>query len=184
MLTVKYLHENFFRLRINRSYVGLGVPQKGTKVDIVIPGNKKKVDFSKVEPMKRETPFIVPGPGEYEVAGTQIISLTEGYWKITAEGWKLGYLCGEWEKPDTKIVDQMGQLDLLFLNLAGDKKEAKKAEETVKRVSPDGVVFGYKVGKEFLDKIDREDIKPVSKIKVKQAEITEEGTDYFALSAK
>jgi hypothetical protein len=184
MLTVKYPNENFFRLRVNRSYLGFGVPEKNTKLDIIIPGKGQKIDLGKIEPMKREEPFIIPGPGEYEVSGTQIVSLDKGYWRITTEGWKLAYLLDEWEKPSTKMVEKLGQLDLIFIHLEGDKKEAKKAEETVKRISPDGVVFSYKLGKDLLDKIDREDINPVSKIKVKQADITEEGTDYFALSPK
>ncbi len=181
MLTVKYPIENLFRVRVKRTYLGLGIPDNKIKVDIVIPRNGNKVNLNKVTPMNRDQPFVVPGPGEYEIGGTQITSTGDGYWEIRIEGWRLCYLCGKWEKPSHKKVDKLGQLDLLFLDLAGSKKEAKEAEEAVKRLSPRGIVFGYKIGKEFLDKIDREDIDAIEKVKVKHSDLTEEGTDYFAL---
>lgn len=181
MLTVKYPNKNLFRVRVKRNYFALGTPNKKIKVDIVLPDNGEVTNLKNIEPQNREEPFIIPGPGEYEIGGTQILGSSNGYWEIRTEGWRLCYLKGEWKKPDSKIVDKLGQLDILFLNLKGNKKEAKKAEETVKRLSPRGVVFGYKIGKMFLDKIDREDIEPITKVKVKQSDLTEEGTDYFAL---
>lgn len=181
MLTVKYPNKNLFRVRIKHSYFGLGIPENKIKVDIVLPCNRKKVNLSKVEAKNRDQPFIIPGPGEYEIGGTQISSSGDGYWEIKTEGWRLCYLCGNWEKPTAKKVDHLGQLDLIFLSLEGNKKEAKKAVESVKRLSPRGIVFGYDAGKEFLDKIDREDIEPVEKVKLKQSDLSEESTDYFGL---
>ncbi len=183
MLTVKYPDENLFRLRVNRNYLALGVPRNKVKVDIVLPCNGDKVDLKNIKPMNRDQPFVIPGPGEYEIGGTQVLNSGNGYWEIRTEGWRLCYLCGNWEKPSSKEVDRLGQLDLLFVSLEGAKKEAKRTEETVKRLSPRGIVFGYKIGKEFLDKIDREDIDPIEKVKVKQSDLTEEGTDYFALES-
>ncbi len=181
MLTVKYSEENLFRLRVKRNYIGLGVPENKIKVDIVLACNGSKVDPKVVEPVSRDLPFVIPGPGEYEIGGTQLASLGDGYWSIRTEGWRLCFLCGQWKKPNHKKVDQLGQLDLLFLNLEGSKKEAKKAVEAVKRISPKGIIFGYKIGKEFLDKIDREDIEPIGKVKLKQSDLSEDGSDYFAL---
>lgn len=181
MLTVKYPNENLFRIRVKRNYLALGVPENKIKVDIILPCNGEKVDIENVDPKNRDIPFIIPGPGEYEIGGSQIFGSGDGYWEIRVEDWRLCYLGSEWEKPKARKVDQLGQLDLIFLNLIGNEKEAKKAEETVKRLSPRGIVFGYEIGKKFLDKIDREDIKPIEKVKIRQSDLTEEGTDYFAL---
>ena len=183
MLTVKYPEDNLFRVRVNRNYLALGAPKNKLKVDIVLPCNGDKFNLKNITPMNRDEPFVIPGTGEYEIGGTQISNSGNGYWEIRSEGWRLCYLCGEWKKPSAKEVDRLGQLDLLFLHLEGTKKEAKKTEEAVKRLSPRGVVFFYKVGKEFLDKIDREDIEPIEKVKVKHSDLTEEGTDYFALKS-
>ncbi len=182
MLTTKYPSENLFRVRINRNYFGFGRPKNKIKVDFFIPDSTKKINLSNIEPMNRDQPFLIPGPGEYEIGGTQISSVGKGYWEIITEGWRICWLSSGWKKPDAKKVDRFGQLDLVFLNLEGSKKEAKKAMETVQRLSPKGVILGYKIGKEFLDKVDREDIKPTEKVKVKQSDLTEEGIDYFALN--
>ncbi len=181
MLTVKYPNKNFFRIRIKHSYLGFGIPDNKIKVDIILPFSGKKVNLNKVKAKNRKQSFIIPGPGEYEIGGTQISYIGDGYWQISADGWRLCYLSGQWKKPTAKKVDQLGQLDLIFLSLEGSKKEAKKAVESVKRLSPKGVVFGYDAGKEFLDKIDREDIEPTKKAKLKQSDLSEESTDYFGL---
>lgn len=181
MLTVKYPNSNFFQIRIKQVYLGLGVPKTKIKTDIILPYNGKIKTTNLVQPKNRQSPFVIPGPGEYEIDGTQIIGSGDGYWEIRSQGWKLCYLCGDWQKPTSKRIDKLGQLDLIFLNLSGNKKEAKKAEEGVKRLSPKGVIFGHNAGKEFLDKIDREDITPTKKIKLKQSDLSEESTDFFSL---
>jgi hypothetical protein len=183
MLTIKYPSENNFRLRIKTAYLFLGVPDQKVAVDIIIPGNGENLQMDKIEPKNRQQAFVVPGPGEYEIDGVYIFGPGDGYWEIGYEDWRLCLIGGKWQLPKEKKVDKLGQLDVLFLTLLGKKAEAKKVMETVKRLSPRGVVFGYDVGKDFLDEIDREDIKPVARAKIKQSNLTEEGTDYFALKS-
>ncbi len=193
MLIVKYHGGNCFRLREGDSFLLLGNTRNKAKADIVIPDYDQKIKKNKVETIKREQVFWTPGPGEFEVRGVELESTGDGYWTIILDGWRVVWAMDGWQVPGKKKVEQLGQADVLFLTLNKDKKRAKEASELVKRISPYVVIPGMnwddyeELGDDwtnkFLDEMDREDLKPIDKVKLKRSDINEEATEIYLLTA-
>lgn len=193
MLIVKYHGGNCFRLREGDSFLLLGNPKNKAKADIVIPDYDQKMNQKKVETVKRDKVFWTPGPGEFEVRGVELESDGEGYWTIILDGWRVVWAMDDWQVPGKKKVEKLGQADVIFLSLNKDKKRAKEASELVKRISPYVVIpgmnwkdydeLGDKWAHDFLDEMDREDLKPIDKAKLKRSDINEEATEIFLLTA-
>ncbi len=193
MLIAKYHGGNCFRLREGDSFLLLGNPNNKAKADIVIPNYDEKIKKNKVEPIKRDEVFWTPGPGEFEVRGVELESVGDGYWTIIFDGWRVVWAMDDWQVPDKKKVEKLGQADVIFLVLNKNKKRAEEASELVKRTSPYVIVPGInwddyqELGEgwanKFLDEMDREDLKPVDKLKLKRSDINEEATEIHLLTA-
>jgi len=182
-MEIKYFGGDCFRIREKELYLLLGKPEKKIEADVILPGNGAVIDKNVVS-KKYETPFIIPGPGEYEVSGVEIWGRGDNLWRIRLDDWEIGFMTNGWQMFTEKKVDFFGQIDVLFLILPEGKEGAKKAVEAVKRVSPLIVVPGMaiesqnKLGdnwvREFLDEMDQESLKAKDKLLLKKKDLPEE----------
>jgi len=182
-MEVKYLGGNCFRLREKETYLLLGQPEKRVEADVVLTG-KGGVGGNNIVAKKRRSPFVIPGPGEYEVGGVEIWGRGDRLWRIHLDSWKIGFITNDWQVPDEKKADFFGQVDILFLILPEGKEGAKKAVEAVKRVSPLIVIPGMKIeaqrklgdnwAEEFLDEMDQEGLEAKEKLQLKRKDLPEE----------
>lgn len=182
-MEIKYFGGNCFRVREKELYFLLGRPDKKVEADVVLTGNGTAVKKNLLG-KKKKVPFIIPGPGEYEIGGIEIWGKGDSLWRIQLDSWKIGFMTDGWQVPNEKKADFFGQLDILFLILPQGKGEVKKAVETVKRVSPLIIIPGMEIGfqkelgdnwaKEFLDEMDQESLKAKDKLQLKRKDLPEE----------
>ncbi|MFH1706066.1 MAG: MBL fold metallo-hydrolase [Patescibacteria group bacterium] len=184
MIEVKYYGGNRFRIREKRAQIFLGLPESAVKSDVfLLPGGIGEQNSKNLIGKNREKPFIISGPGEYEVAGVEVWGGNNGYWLIRIGNWRFCFISGDWKVPDEKKTAKFEQLDLLFLTLKKNLVEVKDAVELIKRISPLIVIPGVDPSlkdpswkKVFLDAMDREDLKPQGELKIEKSDLPEETT--------
>ena len=170
-MVIRALTLTSFRLRTKEAVVLLGQPSRRQEADIVIAAETTE----KVRPKKRKEVFWVPGPGEYEIAGVEIWGGEKGFWILRLEGLKLVYWESAWRLPSDQEIESWGAVAAMIFSLDSDKELARKAAEMVKRTSPSvAVVAQSSASKEFLDQLDREDIKPEEELSIKSNRLPEE----------
>jgi len=181
MMEIKYLGQNAFQLKVKGSYLSFGNSGKKTETDVAVVGKEvSEDDRNNFSSKKRDSVFIITSPGEYEVSGIEIWGGKDHYWLVTAEGWRICFINSGWEVPKENQVDQLGSIDVLFLVLSGKKGEVKEAVEVVKRVPAAIVIPAFAADdkaalqKEFLDAMDREDLKPEDKLKLEKQDLPED----------
>jgi len=171
-MEIRALSNNCFRLRGKEAILLLGTSPKKVEADIIVGSNQLKND--KIVARKRGEPFLVPGPGEYEISGVEIWDGEKGCWLIQMDNLKICYLADGWRMPSDKKIESLGQIDLLLLVLGVGKEGTKEAAEVVKKVSPLLVVVSELEAKDFLDALDQEDLQPEDKLLIKPADLPEE----------
>jgi len=168
-MEVRALSSNCFRLRGREAVLLLGTISKKTEADVVIGSGQ--LEKGKIVAKKRKEPFLVPGPGEYEVGGVEIWDGEKGCWLIQVDKLRICYLADGWKMPSDKKIEFLGQIDLLLIALGDGKERAKVAAEVVKRISPLLVVVSELEAKDFLDALDQEDLRPEDKLLIKPADL-------------
>lgn len=180
MIEIKYLGANSFRIKQKSSYLVLGQPSTKISADVFLLGRGGKKN-EKLSAQNRDQPFVVTGPGEYEVSGIEIWGGNDGFWLVRMGAWRICFVDQDWKIPDEKKVAGLDRIDILFLPLTGGGADAKKTVETVKRVSPLIMVPGtfssaddLSWAKDFLDAMDLEDLEPREKLKLERKDLPEE----------
>lgn len=96
------------------------------------------------------TPFIVTGPGEYEVAGVTVLGYPTFHddkkgeergrntiYKMTVDGIRIVHLGDLGHKLPEEIVDKLGDVDILFVPVGGHYTiDAAGAAEVVSQIEP------------------------------------------------
>ena len=145
-------------------------------------------------------PFLVSGPGEYEIEGLAIYGIASFH--DSEKGKKLGFntiytvefenikLChlgdlGE-SDIDSETLEALGEIDVLFLPVGGkDVLDAEAAVKILNKIEPKAVIpMHYSIPKtsikgarveEFLKELGEEKIKPEEKFTFKKKDLPEEG---------
>lgn len=142
--------------------VGLKFP-KIEDVDIVTVSHSHK-DHDNV-PAISGSPFVVKGPGEYEVKGVTIVGLATYHddknggergrnviYKFTTDGLNLCHLGDLGHKLSDATVEEIGDVDILFVPTGGVYTiDAKLASQVVAQIEP-YVVIPMHYMREGLDK--------------------------------
>lgn len=183
-MEIKYLGGNCFRLREKEIYLLLGESDSKVEADIVLPGTFPHKKRTEIIPKKRSEPFIIPGPGEYELEGVEIWSTDYCSWLVQINNWRVGFINSDYQVPDGKKVDFFGRIDILFLIISEKNEGAKKAAGILKKISPSIVIPGgeKETIKMFLDEMDKEDLKPQEKLQLTNKDLPEE-TEVILLRA-
>lgn len=166
------MSDNSFRVRGKEAALLLGISSKKTEADIVVAPSQLGRD--KVVAQRREEPFWITGPGEYEVSGVEIWDGERGCWLVKIDDLKICYLADDWKMPSDKKIESLGPIDLLLLTLGTDKEGARRGAEIIKKISPLLVVVSEPETKDFLDILDQEDLQPEDKLSIKPADLPEE----------
>ncbi|MBI2483192.1 MBL fold metallo-hydrolase [Candidatus Uhrbacteria bacterium] len=87
-----------------------------------------------------EGPFVVRGPGEYEVHGVSVTGFPAGattIYRIAAEGLSIGHL-GNCAVPlDAAMIERLGEVDVLTVPVGGNGVlNAKQASAVIEQVEP------------------------------------------------
>ncbi len=163
-------------------------------------------DFNGVEQASRgdKEPFVVDGPGEYEIGGIVIrgfpsktehggSEILNTIYSITLEGMNLCFLgaLGSLESLTAETKASLDGIDILFVPIGGDGVlEASDAYKLSVKLEPKIIIpihFGEGVNttalKEFLKEGGEEKISPVDKLTVKKKDLEGREGDIVVLSS-
>jgi L-ascorbate metabolism protein UlaG (beta-lactamase superfamily) len=207
-MDIKYFgHSSFFikskdaRLvtdPFNSEMLGFRFPK--TEADIVTVSHDHK-DHNNIEAISNN-PLIINMPGEYEKNGIRIFGYPSFHdkkkgsergenvlFKIEAENISLLH-CGDLgEMPDDKLLDEIGEVDILFVPVGGVwSLNSGEAVTFVKKIEPSIIIpMHYRTSKhdpkqfgtlahveEFLKKMGSESIQPITKLTVKKEDLQDE----------
>ncbi len=173
-------------------------------VDIVLAATPK-VDHSKFKGVSGD-PFIIDGPGEYDVKGVTIRGIATYHdneqgakygnntiFGLQLEGIRVCHLGCLGHELTQKQISEIGNCDILIIPVGGDRTiDAKKASSIINEIEPRIVIpTHYKLPKlkykldsvdPFLKEMGASNIKPESKLKIKKSDLPKEETRVVVLS--
>ena len=138
---------------------------------------------------KKAKPFLINGPGEYEVAEVSIFGLPSGkkntIYLIEIDDLKLAHLGGLDHLLDDKKTEELNGVDILLVPVGGtftlDVKQAAKLTVKIqpKIVMPmhyqlPGLAYKLSAVDDFLKALGEEKIKPVDSLTVSRDRLPEE----------
>jgi len=172
---------------------GLNTPR--FKSDIVLhtstPAISATEDFGQIQ--DGET-HIIHGPGEYEIKEVQIkgwplkkdsqTDRLRGIFRVRFDDLSLGFLDSLSNFKEPEILEELGDIDILFIPGGGDPYlSTEEAAKLVRQVDPRIVIpTHFKVKglkrkasevKDFLKELGLEDTKPQEKVSLKRKDLTE-----------
>jgi L-ascorbate metabolism protein UlaG (beta-lactamase superfamily) len=150
---------------------------------------------------KSEVPFVIDGPGEYEVRGVSIFGIASYHdqshgtqrgentiYLITLDGLHLAHLGDLGHKLTEEQLVELNGVDILFIPVGGTFTiDARQAIEVIGQIEPSIVIpmhyltqemkpdFGIKLTVEdFLKALGEEKIKPQEKLEISKEKLPEE----------
>ena len=212
-MVITYYGHEFFKLQFGDTVIAVNPISKQSALkqtrfgaDIVLVGAENDKDKNGVEMVTHgdKKPFVISGPGEYEVGGIFVKGTGlkgEGnekqpcmtaYW-LLLEGIRLCFLSGLASKQISKEMREMiGEVDVLFVPIGGgDVLNASDGHEVAVSLEPKIIIpmhFGGidekdQVLRQFLKEGGAEDIKPVDKLTLKKKDVLEASSSIVVLSA-
>lgn len=211
-MIITWLGQSCFKLQSGESVIvidpfskdiGLTPPRFRADLALVTHGH---YDHSNIETLGGE-PFLISGPGEYEVKGVFVHGIETFHdkvqgeergmntiYKITVEDLRILHLgdFGEGEMRD-ETLDEIGDVDILFIPVGGKYTiDAKEAVKIMKQIEPRFVIpMHYKIPglkldldgvEKFLQEVETK-VEPQEKLVLKKKDIGEEGkTEVVVLS--
>lgn len=160
-------------------------------------------DYNGVENLSHgdKVPFIISGPGEYEIGGITISGfpsekrfgkneLLNTIYSLELEGIRLCIL-GAVSSPDLKSeqIEGIGEVDIIFVPIGGEFLSPSDAEKIAVTLGAKLVIplqcegSGEKELKLFLKEAGAEDAKPVDKLTLKKKDLEGKEGDVVLLEA-
>ena len=186
--------------------IGLRVPKLEADILLITHShydhnNKKAVS----SPMAGQTPFLIEGPGEYEVKGIFFQGVHSWHdekegeergdntiFVIEAEGLRLCHLGDFGQKELTgEQLEAIGDIDILMIPIGGNYTiDAKGAQKVISQIEPKIVLpMHYLIPKlklkidgldKFLKVMGKKSVEPQNKLTIKKKDLTE-GMQIIAL---
>jgi len=173
---------------------GLSVPR--FKADILLKTVLKTPTQDEPKPLGgvQENIHLVTGPGQYEISGIKVNgwpllkSSTENElhsaFKVITADLRLGFLGHLTNVGDPEIVEEFGDIDILFIPAGGDPYiDPSDAAKLIRQIGPRAVIptFFQTQGlkrqagelKDFLKEIGNVGEKPTTKLSIKAKDLTE-----------
>lgn len=162
-------------------------------------------DFNGADTATRQgkEPFVIKGPGEYEVRGMFVRGFSSKtvyggeerfntVYTFELDGIRVAYLGAISDKDlDAKAKEEMGDIDIIFVPIGGD--EVLSAEEAYKLASKReaklvipihfGAVGQKDALERFLKEAEAKDTKPVDKLTIKKKDLIGMEGDVVVLSS-
>jgi len=220
-MTIRYLGCSSFLIKTKEGTVlidpfnpdAVGLPFPKVSADIVLVTHDhpdhNNVDAVKAVPGGREEPFVIHGPGEYELSGIKVWGFScyhdkkrgsergkNTVYLLEAEGLMLCHLGDLGEPLDEQLAEEVGNPDILFVPTGGVYTiDHEEAAQLVGRLEPKIVVpMHYKIEgmgeifkelsgvSEFLEEMGVAGATPQGELKVAVATLPEE-TEVVVLKA-
>jgi len=170
-MEIQYFGGSSFRIKTKKAIL-VTDPFKKIVADIVIIsrcGEEKINPFLVKGTTSRSSPFILPGPGEYEISGVSILGRK---WKeslvyiIQAEDMRIAFLGDFQGKLKEDQLEEINGVDILLVS--------SKATEAVNQIEPRIVIPATENPQEFLKEFGVEDLKPLPSLVVNYQNLPEE----------
>lgn len=137
---------------------------------------------------QRKGAFLVKGPGEYEVQGVFVKGIKDSVYMIWGEDQRMAYIpcSADMEKEfEVKVLDQMGEVDLLVLGLDWDDlPKSKNLRSVISQIEPSIIVFvdGDKKKTDiFLKEMDIKKFEREDEISLNLSDFKEDKETYYVL---
>lgn len=194
-MVISFLGGQFFKVSFGDTTLAFNPISKQSKLkpsrfgaDIALI-SVNHVDFNGVENVTHggRTPFVVDGPGEYEVRNVTIHGLpsvsdvqagrgVNTIYLVMLEGMRLcflGALCSG--KLSSELIEAIDGVDILFIPIAGgDVLNASDAHELSVKIGPH-IVIPMQCDQESLKKFLKEEgiekVKPIEKLTLKKKDL-------------
>jgi len=173
MVDITFLGHSSFKVRGRGSQVVIDPPDSATRsieADIVLltnRGNQAHANIAKVKKTDGSSPFIIQGPGEYEIGGVNIVgaigetakeengggqSIT--IYQFLLDGLSFAHLGSIGEKLSQKQIELLGNIDILMLPVGGTYSvDPKGAVEIIAQLEPKIVLPMHYSTKDMEDKL-------------------------------
>ncbi len=170
---------------------------------VLITANHPDFNGSDTATRQGKEPFIISGPGEYEIKGVFVRGFASktvygGKERINTvytfelDGIRVAYLGAISDKDlDSKAKEEIGDIDIIFVPIGGD--DVLSAEEAFKIASkrePKVIIpihFGAVGQKDALDKFlkeaDSKGVKPIDKLTIKKKDLIGKESEVVVLSS-
>lgn len=208
-MIITYHGVEFVKIQHGDLVVAFNPPSKDSKfkgprfgADIAcISTNHPDLNGAETVSRKEKEPFVVKGPGEYEIAGLFIEGFASGtnydgkqavntLFTMEIDGIRIGYFGAIADADlDPKVKEKMADVDILFIPIGGDGVlDAQDAYKLAVKREPKIIIpihYGQ-VGekdalKKFLNEGGAEGVKPVEKLTIKRKDIELNSGDIFLL---
>jgi len=206
-MIITWFGQSFFEIRVkNRAgdLFNIAIDPYDESIGLKLPKNEAEIllithdhsDHNNKKAIKGDY-FLINEPGEYEVKGVLIKAIPSFHdnsqgkekgsniiYKIEAENIKLCHLGNFGQKElDEKQIDELGQVDVLFVSLSGLFTDSKHASSIISQIEPKIIIpMHYKIPKlklpnitddnsKFLKQMGIEKIEPEKKLKISVRDI-------------
>lgn len=206
-MEIKYFGHSCFLLRDKNATllidpfspeVGLKLPRIATDIVTITHDHYDHNNTGIVQAKMREEPFIIKGPGEYEVSGVSIFGVATYHdnslgkergrntiYIIIMDGIRLAHLGDLGHILTDEQLEEVNGVDILFIPTGGIYTlDAKEAVEVIGQIEPKVVIPmhyqlpGLKIKlnpvEDFLKEMGLKEIKPLDKLVVSRERLPEE----------
>jgi len=170
-MEIQYLGGSSFRIKTKKAIL-VTDPFKKTTADIVIISrrNEEKINPALVKgTTNRLSPFVLPGPGEYEISEVSILGRK---WKeslvfiIQSEEIRLAFLGDFQGDLSVEQLEEIDGVDILLVSSGG--------VELIEKIEPRIVIPTQENHDDFLRKLGVGEITPLSKLVINNQNLPEE----------
>ncbi len=150
------------------------------------------------EAITRPQPFVINGPGEYEISGVSITGIPSFHdsvsgknfgcntiYIVTMDGIRLVHLGDIGQQLTDQQIEEINGVDILFVPVGGTYTlDSKQAQEVVGKVEPSitipmhyklpGVSFDLATVEDFLSQMGIEEVEKVDKLNINREKLPEE----------
>lgn len=147
------------------------------KPDIILKHRYDLTPFGTRSMRPAGQPFVVEGPGEYEIKGVEVFGFPHGVYLVKAEEMKLGFI-GAGMPADSdaiKLVEELEGVDILFI------PATDAGEKIIKQLEPKIVVPASANPTALLKTFNQKPV-PQEKLTIKKKEIPATGMQIVILS--
>jgi L-ascorbate metabolism protein UlaG (beta-lactamase superfamily) len=170
---------------------------------VLITANHPDLNGFDTATRQGKEPFVIKGPGEYEVRGVFVrgfpsktvyggVERINTVYTFELDGIRVAYLGAISEKDlDSKAKEEMGDIDIIFVPIGGDEvlgvqdayKIATKREPKIIIPIHYGAVGSKDSLEKFLKEADATDVKPIDKLTIKRKDLIGKEKEVVVLSS-